>query len=68
MVLHISIRYPEPKGIASHLFFSMASSTSSSSVSALVQGVSEKLSRENYLMWKAQVLTPVRGARLSSFF
>jgi hypothetical protein len=27
----------------------------------------EKLSRENYILWKAQVLAAVRGARLSEF-
>jgi hypothetical protein len=29
----------------------------------LGQSVSEKLSRENYILWKAQVLASVRGAR-----
>jgi hypothetical protein len=28
----------------------------------LGQSVSEKLSRENYILWKAQVLAAVRGA------
>jgi hypothetical protein len=29
--------------------------------------VSEKLTRENYILWKAQVLTTIRGARLDEF-
>jgi hypothetical protein len=50
----------------------MASANTSSSSptpvsSALGQAVSEKLSRENYILWKAQVLAAVRGARLSGF-
>jgi hypothetical protein len=30
-------------------------------------GVSEKLTRANYLLWQSQVLLPIRGARLMSF-
>jgi hypothetical protein len=49
----------------------MAPSTSSSSspapAPALGQAVYEKLPRENYLLWKAQVLAAVHGARLSGF-
>jgi hypothetical protein len=29
--------------------------------------VSKKLTRENYILWKAQVLTAIRGARLDEF-
>jgi hypothetical protein len=46
---------------------------SSSSSSAIMPnpfagiGVSEKLTRTNYLVWQSQVLPPIRGARLMSF-
>ena len=41
---------------------------SSSSVShTLNQQVSEKLTRENYVLWKAQVLPPIRGAMLAGY-
>ncbi|KAK1631663.1 hypothetical protein QYE76_005978 [Lolium multiflorum] len=48
----------------------LASSSSSSAVmpnpfSGI--GVSEKLTRTNYLVWQSQVLPPIRGARLMSF-
>uniref|UniRef100_A0ACD5XWM9 Uncharacterized protein n=1 Tax=Avena sativa TaxID=4498 RepID=A0ACD5XWM9_AVESA len=31
------------------------------------QGVSEKLTRDNYLLWLSQVLPPLRGARMMDF-
>jgi hypothetical protein len=46
---------------------------SSSSSSAIMPnpfagiGVSEKLTRTNYLVWQSQVLPPIHGARLMSF-
>jgi hypothetical protein len=47
----------------------MDSSTSSSSSPVLVlgQAVSEKLSRENFLLWKIQVHETVHGAHLFGF-
>jgi hypothetical protein len=33
----------------------------------LIQSISEKLSSENYILWKAHVLAAVRGARLDGF-
>jgi hypothetical protein len=33
----------------------------------LGQSVSEKLTRENYILWKTQVLVAIRGARLDGF-
>jgi hypothetical protein len=31
------------------------------------QSVSEKLSRENYILWKAQVLAVIQGAHLHGY-
>ncbi|WVZ57882.1 hypothetical protein U9M48_008217 [Paspalum notatum var. saurae] len=45
----------------------MASSSSSSVAPALGPIVSEKLTRENYLLWKAQVLPAIRGAQLMQY-
>jgi hypothetical protein len=49
----------------------MATTSSSSSASpvmnSLGKSVSEKLSRENFILWKAQVLAAVRGARLYGY-
>jgi hypothetical protein len=42
----------------------MASSSSTPSPSPFGSKVSEKLTRDNYLLWKAQVLPPIRGAQL----
>lgn len=42
-------------------------SSSSSSNSSLGQPISEKLTRENFLLWKAQVVPIVRGARLYGY-
>jgi hypothetical protein len=48
--------------------FSMAGSTSSSLLPTVPENplgsVSEKLSRENYNLWRAQVMPPIRGKRL----
>jgi hypothetical protein len=41
-----------------------SSSTSSTTSSPLGQSVSEKLTRDNLLFWKAQILPPLRGAQL----
>jgi hypothetical protein len=38
-----------------------------SMASSLGQPISEKLSRENHMIWKAQVLAVARGARLSGY-
>jgi hypothetical protein len=40
----------------------MSISRSSSTTNPLGQSISEKLSRDNYIIWKAQVLAVVRGA------
>ena len=45
----------------------MASSSSSPAASPLVHPVSEKLARDNFLVWKAQILPAVRGAQLMGF-
>lgn len=47
----------------------MASSSSSTLSSSAVLGhpVSEKLSRDNFLVWRAQVLPAVRGAQLTGY-
>ena len=43
----------------------MASTSSNAAVlSSLGPQVSEKLTRDNYILWKAQVLPPIRGAQL----
>jgi hypothetical protein len=39
----------------------------SSSLSTLLRPVSEKLSKNNHALWKAQVCAAVRGARLQGF-
>lgn len=39
-------------------------SSSSTSTTHLGPQVSEKLTRDNFLLWKAQVLRPIRGAQL----
>jgi len=41
-----------------------STSTSSTTSSLLGQSVSEKLTRYNFLFWKAQILPPLRGAQL----
>jgi hypothetical protein len=47
---------------------SLASSSSSSStftsLPSLGHKVSEKLTRDNYLLWRAQVMPPIRAAQL----
>jgi hypothetical protein len=43
------------------------SSSLTTTANSLGQAVSEKLSRENYILWKAQVLAVVRGARLKGY-
>jgi hypothetical protein len=47
----------------------MSSNSSSPlpAINSLGQSVSEKLSRENYILWKAQFLAVVRDARLYEF-
>ena len=40
----------------------MSSSTSSSSQSSLSGGVTEKLSRTNYILWRTQITPQLRGA------
>ncbi|KAF0904762.1 hypothetical protein E2562_037002 [Oryza meyeriana var. granulata] len=47
----------------------MASSSSSTLASSAVLGhpISEKLSRDNFLVWRAQVLRAVRGAQLTGY-
>ncbi|CAN6360802.1 unnamed protein product [Urochloa humidicola] len=39
-------------------------SSSSSSVGSLGPPISEKLTRDNFLLWKAQILPAIKGARL----
>jgi hypothetical protein len=46
---------------------SSSSAAQPSANTTLTQSISEKLSRENYILWKAQVLAVVRGARLDGF-
>jgi hypothetical protein len=48
-------------------FIAMASNSSSTQpmTNSLSQSVSENLSRENYILWKVQVLAAVCGAQLS---
>jgi hypothetical protein len=42
----------------------MASSSTTSVLPPLGGKVSEKLTRENYLLWKAQIMPAIRGANL----
>jgi hypothetical protein len=42
-------------------------SSSSSSSTPLGPPVAEKLTRENYFLWKAQVLPAIRGAQLMEY-
>ncbi|CAN6361109.1 unnamed protein product [Urochloa humidicola] len=42
-------------------------STSAASLAPLGPQVTEKLTKENYVLWKAHVLPPIRGARLMGF-
>jgi hypothetical protein len=43
-------------------------SSSSSTLAAInLMSVSEKLVRDNHILWKAQVLTVLRGAQLTGF-
>jgi hypothetical protein len=44
-----------------------SSSTASPAMNSLAQSVSEKLSSENFILWKAQVLGVVRGVRLYGY-
>jgi hypothetical protein len=44
-----------------------ASSSTTTSLTPLGPKVTEKLTRDNYVLWKAQVLPPIRGARLIGF-
>ena len=46
---------------------SQASSCSMAPTSALGHPVNEKLTRDNFLLWKAQVLPAIRGAQLTGF-
>jgi hypothetical protein len=46
---------------------STASSSSGVTFPSLSHKISEKLTRDNYLLWKAQVLPPIRGAQLEGF-
>ncbi|CAN6278546.1 unnamed protein product [Urochloa humidicola] len=41
--------------------------SSSSTTLALGLAVSEKLSRDNYVLWKAQILPSIRGAQLIGY-
>jgi hypothetical protein len=43
------------------------SSSTSSTMNSLWQSASKKLSRENFILWKAQILTAVRGALLYGY-
>jgi hypothetical protein len=45
----------------------MSTPSGSSSSSSLGQAVSSKLTRDNLLLWKAQVMPVVRGAQLFGF-
>ena len=45
----------------------MAGSSAPAAISFAHVQIAEKLTRENYLPWKAQVLPPVRGALLMGF-
>jgi hypothetical protein len=42
----------------------MASSSSNGILPPLGAKISEKLTRENYLLWKAQVMPAIHGAKL----
>jgi hypothetical protein len=46
---------------------SSSSSSASPAMNSLGQSVSEKLSRENFILWKAQVLAAIRGAHLYGY-
>jgi hypothetical protein len=46
---------------------SSSSAAQPSSNTTLIQSISKKLSHENYILWKAQVLTTVHGACLDGF-
>jgi hypothetical protein len=46
---------------------SSASSSSSTGAAALNTAISEKLTRDNFLLWQTQVLPEIRGARLFGF-
>ena len=43
-------------------------SSSFNAIAHLGPPVSEKLTRDNFLLWKAQVLPPIRGAQLEDIF
>jgi hypothetical protein len=45
----------------------MVSSSATTTNLLLGHAISEKLSKNNYLLWKAQVLPVVRGARLEGY-
>ncbi|XP_071678578.1 uncharacterized protein [Lolium perenne] len=47
--------------------FSASSSTSASGAAALNITISEKLTRDNFLLWQTQVLPEIRGAQLFGF-
>jgi hypothetical protein len=59
------------KATTSNTSTEMASPGSSSGTQSMAislgQSILEKLSRENYILWKAQVLTAALGARRSGF-
>lgn len=43
----------------------MVSSSSSAAQAPLGASVSKKLTRENFLLWKAQIMPAIRGAQLT---
>ncbi|KAK1610461.1 hypothetical protein QYE76_034134 [Lolium multiflorum] len=47
--------------------FSASSSTSATGAAALNTTISEKLTRDNFLLWQTQVLPEIRGAQLFGF-
>jgi hypothetical protein len=53
----------------SHFFFteSMSSSPSSAVFNTMSHAVTEKLTSNNFCLWKAQVWPAVRGAQLTAF-
>lgn len=46
---------------------STAAAAATTSPTPLDPKVTEKLTRDNYVLWKAQILPPIRGARLMGF-
>jgi hypothetical protein len=65
--IHFHMEQDNHKHIQHHVVKLKFSAAQPLANTTLIQSISEKLSRENYIPWKAQVLAAVRGARLDGF-